>query len=166
VTDGQLLTPRPSAAPAALEYCGDAPHNDQCGSYSPARSYFACSRPTIRFSSTLHAAETRFGPFENVRICQFERRTEHNDAVKISAFAGGAGLLQDHLGQLVSGPRFLCHSGSRCRSTDRQLCYVGRNYHGHGNLPSGHRRTITSPSRPPPGVRAQIFILPRSGTNA
>ena len=35
-----------------------------------------------------------------------------------------------------------------------------------GNLPSGHRRTITSPSRPPPGVRAQIFILPRSGTNA
>ena len=41
--------------------------------YSPARSYFACSRPTIRFSSTLHAAETRFGPFEDVRICQFER---------------------------------------------------------------------------------------------
>jgi hypothetical protein len=44
------------------------------------------------------------------------------------------------------------------------LC--GRNYHGHGDLPSGHRRMITSPSRPPPGVRAQIFILPRSGTNA
>ena len=31
MTDGQLLTLRPSAAPAALEYCGDAPRNDQCG---------------------------------------------------------------------------------------------------------------------------------------
>ena len=24
------------------------------------------------------------------------------------------------------------------------LCQVGRNYHGHGNLPSGHRRTIST----------------------
>jgi hypothetical protein len=42
-------------------------------------------------------------------------RTDHNDIVKISTFASSAGLLQDHPGQLLSGPRFLGHSGSRCR---------------------------------------------------
>ena len=55
---------------------GDAPRTRptyQCGSYSPARSYFAGSRPTMRFSSIRHGAETSFGPFEDVLICQFER---------------------------------------------------------------------------------------------
>ena len=51
-------------------------------------------------------------------------RTEHSDAVKIIAFAGCVGLLQEHLSQLLSGPRFLGHSRSRCRSTYGQLCQV------------------------------------------
>jgi hypothetical protein len=48
-----------SVAPAAWVVGSDAPCNDQCGSYSSAGSYFACSRPTIRSSSILHGAETR-----------------------------------------------------------------------------------------------------------
>jgi len=45
--------------------------------------------------------------------------------VKIAAFAGSLGLLQYHLSQLLSGPRFLAHLGSHCRSNQRRLC-LGR----------------------------------------
>jgi hypothetical protein len=56
------------------ERCSSLPLDGGAQSaYSPARSYFACSGPTIRFSTILHGAETRFGPFEDVPICQFER---------------------------------------------------------------------------------------------
>ena len=85
------------------------------------------------------------GRFYDVLICQFAAalsyRTEHSDAVKIIAFAGGMGLLQDHLSQLL-WHRFLGHSRSRCRSTYGS--FAKWNYHGHGNLPSGHRRTIST----------------------
>jgi hypothetical protein len=73
--------------------------------------------------------------------------TEHNDTLKIGAFAGCVGLLQDHLSQLLSGSWFLCHSGSRCRSTHWPRRTIGKAVNCQYNRPNRKCGRL-SPLRP------------------
>ena len=69
--------------------------------------------------------------------------TEHDNAVKIIAFAGSVCLLQDHLSQLLSGPRFLAHLVLVVARPAGSIAMWDATVMANGNLASGQRRTIS-----------------------